>query len=114
MPGPLKGVVGEGKSVSWGGAQSKGEVNKRKIIKNMFFHSDLLTSLTSSLTQLCLMIRKLALRSDGVKRWKDINQPNHNIHKFDLHQTLPKYLRIFLNKFEVLVILANGPIILEY
>ena len=34
--------LGEGKSVSWGGAQKKGEGHKCKITKNMFFHSDLL------------------------------------------------------------------------
>ena len=39
-------VVGEGKSGSWGGAQTKGEVRKCQLTKNMFFHSDLL--------QLCL------------------------------------------------------------
>ena len=51
--GAIEGVLGEGESVSWGGAQTKGEVNKRGLIKNMFLHSDLLTSLSSSLTQLC-------------------------------------------------------------
>ena len=39
-------VVGEGKSVSWGGALTKGEVRGIELTKNMFFHSDLL--------QLCL------------------------------------------------------------
>ena len=39
-------LVGEGKSVSWGGAKTKGEVKECEITKNMFFHSDLL--------QLCL------------------------------------------------------------
>ena len=33
---------------------------------------------------------------------------------FDLRQTLKIYLRTFLNEFEVMMILANGPIILEY
>ena len=46
-----KGVIGEGKSVSWGGAQTKG-VNKRELTKKVFLHNDLLTSLSSSLTQL--------------------------------------------------------------
>ena len=34
--------VGEGNSVSWGGARTKGEGHECKISKNMFFHSDLL------------------------------------------------------------------------
>ena len=38
--------VGEGKSVSWGGAQTKGEGCECKLTKDMFFHNDLL--------QLCL------------------------------------------------------------
>ena len=48
----VEGVVGEVKSVSWGGAKTKGEVHKRELTKNMLLHSDLLTSLTSSLTPL--------------------------------------------------------------
>ena len=39
-------VVGEGESVSWGGARTKGKVRECKITKNMFLHSDML--------QLCL------------------------------------------------------------
>ena len=35
-------VVGEGVSVSWGGARTKGKRNKCKLTKNMFLHSDLL------------------------------------------------------------------------
>ena len=123
--GHIQKVVGEGKSVSWGGAWTKGKGNECELTKYMFYmflHSDLLklclkkntTSLSSSLTQLCFMIRKLALPGNGVNRQRAINQLNHNIHKFDLRQTLQKYLRTFLNEFEVLMILANGPIILEY
>ena len=52
----VEGVVGEVKSVSWGGARTKGEVHKRELTKNMFLHSDLLTSLTSSLTPLFLRL----------------------------------------------------------
>ena len=63
----VEGVVGEGESVSWGGAQTKGEVQKCELTKNIFLHSDLLTSLSSYLTQLCFTIRKLALRGNGVK-----------------------------------------------
>ena len=39
----VEGVVGEVKCVSWGGAQTKSEVHKRKITKNMFLHSNVLT-----------------------------------------------------------------------
>ena len=35
-------VVGEGKSVSWGGARTKGKGCEVKLTKNMFFHSDML------------------------------------------------------------------------
>ena len=49
-------VVGRVKSVSWVGAQTKGEVHKRELTKNMFLHSYLLTSLTSSLTPLFLQL----------------------------------------------------------
>ena len=38
----VEGVVGEGKSVSWGVAQTKGEVRKCKLTKMIFLHSDLL------------------------------------------------------------------------
>ena len=61
-------MVGEGGNVSWEVAQTKGEVHKRELTKNMFLHIDLLTSLTSSLSQLCLMIIKIALRGNAVKR----------------------------------------------
>ena len=66
--GAVGGVVSEGKSVSWGGTQTKGKAHKRKLTKNMFLHSDLLTSLTSSLTKLFFTIRKLALQGNKVKR----------------------------------------------
>ena len=45
-------MVGEVKSVSWGGAQTKGEAHKSELTNKMFLHSDLLTSLTSSLKPL--------------------------------------------------------------
>ena len=64
----VEGVVGEVKSVIWGGARTKGEVHKRELTKNMFLHSDLLTSLTSSLIPLVFKIRKLALRTNDKKR----------------------------------------------
>ena len=53
----VEGVVGEVKSVSWGGARTKGEVQKRELTNKMFLHSDLLTSLTSSLTPLFLRLK---------------------------------------------------------
>ena len=73
----VEGVVGELKSVSWGGARTKGEVHKHKLTKNMFLHSDML--------KLCLMkkwkineffpdttffftIRKLAFLTNVIKR----------------------------------------------
>ena len=65
--GAVERVVGEGKSVSWGCAKNKGDVHKRKLTKNMFLHSDLLTSLIYSLTQLFFMVIKLALGGNGVK-----------------------------------------------
>ena len=42
-------------------------VHQRELTKNMFLHSDLLTSLTSSLTPLFFMIRKLAMRTNDIK-----------------------------------------------
>ena len=35
-------VVGEGKSISWGGARTKGKGRECKLTKKMFLHSDLL------------------------------------------------------------------------
>ena len=64
--GHRRKVVGEGKSVSWVVAQTKGKGCEFKLTKNMFLHSDLLklclkkntTSVSSSLTQLFFTIRK--------------------------------------------------------
>ena len=64
----IGGVVGEGKSVSWGRAWTKGEVHKSELTNKMFLHSDLLTSLSSSLTPLFFTIRKLAWRTNEIKR----------------------------------------------
>ena len=47
-------MVGEVKSVSWGGAQTKGEAHKRELT---LWQSDLFTSLSSSLTPLLFMIK---------------------------------------------------------
>ena len=65
--GAVEGVVGEGESASWVFARTKGEVNKRRMTNKMFFHSDLLASLSSSLTPLLFTIRKLALRTNEIK-----------------------------------------------
>ena len=40
--GHRRKVVGEGKSVSWGGARTKGKAHECKLTKKMFLHSDLL------------------------------------------------------------------------
>ena len=66
--GAVEGVVREGESVSWGGARTKGSVQKGELTNKMFLHSDLLTSLTSSLTPLFFTIRKLALQTNKIKR----------------------------------------------
>ena len=63
----VEGVVGEVERVSQGGAQTKGEAHKRKLTNKMFLYSDLLTSLTSSLTPLFLTIRKLVLQTNEIK-----------------------------------------------
>ena len=91
----VEGVASEGKSVSWGGAQTKGDMHKRKLTKHMFLHSDLLTSLTSSLTQLFFTIRKLALRGNKVKRLRAINQSNRIIDTFDYVEPYKNILEQF-------------------
>ena len=40
--GHRRKVIGEGESVSWGGAQTKDKGRECQLKKNMFFHSDLL------------------------------------------------------------------------
>ena len=40
--GHIRRVVGEGKHISWGGAQTKGKGREVEITKNMFLHSDML------------------------------------------------------------------------
>ena len=91
--GHVSKEAGEGKSVSWGGAQTKGEGCKCKLTKNIFFHNDLL--------QLCLklkwkiseffpdtkkcMIKKLVLRTNEIKIYSAINQSYRIIHIFDFH-----------------------------
>ena len=85
-------LVGEGESVSWGGARNKDKGRECELTKNIFFHSDML--------KLCLKkkhnvseffpdttfftIRKLALQTNEIKINRDINQSNRIIHTFDL------------------------------
>ena len=102
--GAVEGVLGEGKSVSWVGARNKGEVHKRKLTNNMFLQNDFLTSLSPSLTPLFFTLRKIVLQNNDIKRYRAINQSNRIMHTFDLLQTLPKYLRTFLNENAVLMI----------
>ena len=40
--GHRRKVVGEGKSVNWGGARTKGKERECELTKNTFLHSDLL------------------------------------------------------------------------
>ena len=40
--GHIRKVLGEGESVSWGGAWTKGKGRECELTKNMFFHIDLL------------------------------------------------------------------------
>ena len=40
--GHIRKEVGEGESVSWRGARTKGEGRECELTKNMFFHNDLL------------------------------------------------------------------------
>ena len=42
ITGHRRKLLGKGKSVSWGGARTKGEGRECELTKNMFFHSDLL------------------------------------------------------------------------
>ena len=113
-----EGVVGEVKSVSWGGARTKGEVHKRKLTKRIFLHSDLLTSLTSSLTPLFLrsvnscceqMIKKdRELLTNQIVLYTSLTyvKPYHNIFEQFLTNLKPwriclkdqSYLRIILKR----------------
>ena len=68
--------VGEGKSVSWGGARTKGEGCECELTKNMFFHNDLLQlwlrkkrKITEFFPDITVFtIKKLALRTNEIKR----------------------------------------------
>ena len=74
--GHRKKELGKGKSVSWGGAQTKGKGREHELTKNMFFHSDFMKlchkknviSLSSSLTPLFFTIKKLTLQTNEIKR----------------------------------------------
>ena len=68
-------MVGEGKVVSWGGALTKGEVRKWKLTKKYSFAVNFWNcvriknwrSLSSSLSQFYLLIKKIALQTNGIK-----------------------------------------------
>ena len=68
--------VGEGKSVSWGGARTKGEGHECELTKKIFFHNDLLhfclkkkRKITEFLPDTTVfMIKKLELRNNEIKR----------------------------------------------
>ena len=74
--GHIRKVLGEMKSVSLGGAQTKGKGRKCELTKKMFLQmirwklclKKNTTSLTSYLTQLFFTIRKLTLQGNKVKR----------------------------------------------
>ena len=67
--GHRRKVVGQGESVSWGGARTKGKGRECELTKKMFLHIDLLnmclkkniTSMSYSPTQMFFTNRKLAL-----------------------------------------------------
>ena len=69
-------VLGEGKSVSWGGARTKKKGRECKLTKNMFLHSDLLKLCLKKKRKInelfpditVFTIRKLALRINDIKR----------------------------------------------
>ena len=74
--GHRRKVVGEVKSVSWGSTRTKGKGHECELAKKMFLHSDLLKLclkkngrlMSSSLTQLFFTIKKLAMRTNNIKR----------------------------------------------
>ena len=74
--GDRQKVVGEGKSVSWGGARTKGKGREYKLTKKMFLHSDLLNlclkkkhNISEFLPDTTVFtIIKLALRTNEIKR----------------------------------------------
>ena len=61
-------------------------------------------SVNSFLTPLFCMIKKLAMRTNGIKIKSSINQSYCIIGTFYLRGTLPKYLKTFLHKNAVLTI----------
>ena len=73
--GHIRKVVGEGKSVSWGGARTKGKGYECELTKNMFLHSDLLKLCMKKKHNISeffpgttvFTIRKLALRTNEIK-----------------------------------------------
>ena len=60
--------------------------------------------MSSSLTSFFLIIKKLKLKTNGIKRFSAINQSYRIVQMFELCRTLPKYLRTFLHKHAALTI----------
>ena len=69
-------MVGEGKSVSWGGARTKGKGRECELTKKMFLHSDLLNLCLKKKRKIneffpdtaVFTIRNLALKTNDIKR----------------------------------------------
>ena len=99
-------VVGEGKSGSWVGARTKGEVHECEFTKYMFFHSYFCSCVLKNPEDnwvlpwhhCLLLFKKIALRTNEIIILSDINQSYCIIHTFDLRWTLPKYLRTLFHK----------------
>ena len=89
--GHIQKVVGEGKSVSWGGAWTKGKGNECKITKYMFLHSDLLKQCLKKKHNITEFFQDTTVFYDQKTRiawqwgkYRAINQLKHNMHKFEL------------------------------
>ena len=80
--GHRKKKAGKGKSVSWGGAQTKGEGCECKLTKKMFFHSDLLKLYHKKKRKIAEFFPDM--QTNEKKRQIDINQSYCIIHMFDL------------------------------
>ena len=104
--GAVEGEVGEGKSVIWGGARTKSEVHKRELTNKMFLHSDFLTSLSSSLTPFFFTIRKLALRTNEIKRlivyWIVMKNKSSELTRLDLVGIRLNQFGMFEERFKLL------------
>ena len=78
----------------------------------MFFHNDLLLLCQKKKRKITELFpdttvyyySKIALKTNGIKKYKAINQSYHIIHTVDLRQTLPKYIITFFHENAVLMI----------